>query len=324
MFTYLSIAPLVYSSFLGNILSDISNQPRDILKKIKNTKARTFLMNEFENKDAYSNDDDNFEKGLIPDTDWLPAVFWDKVKVIDTNTANQTNFNTLLSLLRLNRINYNGFHDYIFSLGAGRKLDQAIPRFAIERSKTHPVMVILFNPVGGCGKLNETDIHQYINTICHHTEIPLHLTIIDTSFSFLPHPLPTQFFDSIKWYKRIFILDFISREYNIDIFTALKSTYGQYKKIIYINGILNFIKSISTNNRDLIDVYTLQGVSLLNFTGPCYNKDEQLDTCPINTLTYHAFTNNTIMRNKIKSIVKNVYPKKRSARSRHQHSMRRK
>ena len=60
-----------------------------------------------------------------------------------------------MTLCKTYQIRYDDFDEYVFSLGASTRLDHALPKFVIERSKTKRVLVILFNPDGmGWGKIN--------------------------------------------------------------------------------------------------------------------------------------------------------------------------
>lgn len=318
MYKYAKIDPLIYPKNVMTYILSLGGKDRKELQDIPDQEIKTFLQQELDNPDNYNQDDENsIKRGIIPEEDWLTRVFWNKATVLYRNMVNNINGDALMALCRTHHIRYDDFDEYVFSIGAATRLDHALPKFVIERSKTKRVLVILFNPNGmAWGIITKSDIDLYISTICHE-EFNLNLTIIDTSFDFYSNPLSTQFFTPIKRHKRIFVLDFHVYEYNLSIFIALKSYYKYNKNILYINGYSDFVRSISTNNNDLIDVYKLKGVTKTNWTGPCYYDKK---SCPINTLSYHDFTNNTIMRNKIKSLVKGRYLKKHSHSKHKRHS----
>ena len=323
MFKYFTINPLFYPNSVMNYILTFGGQDRNVLQDISDNELKTFLQKELDNPDNYNkNDENSIKRGIIPEEYWLTPLFWNKVTVLYHTKMNKINFDAFMSLCKSNDIHYYDFDDYVFSIGAAKRLDHALPKFVIERSTSKRVLVILFNPDSmGWGKINKSDIDRYINTIWH-KDSHLNLTIIDTSFNFNSNPLSSQFFNTIirNPAKRIFVMDFISGVYNPSIFIALTSYYKKYKNILYINGFQYLIRSISTNNHDLIHVYDeLKGVNTTNWTGPCYYDKEN---CPINKLSYRDFTTNTIMRNKIKSIVR--YPKKHARSKRKRHSMRRK
>jgi hypothetical protein len=314
MYRYVTINPIVYPKSVISYILSLGGLDRQALQDIKDQEMKTFLQVEFDNPDNYNQEDErSIERGIIPEEEWLTLAFWSKADVFYRHRENTINGDALMTLCKTEHIRYDDFDTYVFSIGAAKRLDHALPKFVIERSKSNRVLVILFNPDDKeWGKTTKSDIDLYIRTICQSDSI-LHLTIIDTSFIFHSHPLSTVFFTPIvrHRHKRIFVLDFASGDYNPSIFIALKSYYTRHTTIRYINGYSPLIRSISTNNHDLIDVYKLKGVTQTNWTGPCYYNDRH--NCPINTLSYHDFTTNTIMRSKIKSLVKGgTYTKKRS------------
>ena len=297
MYRYLYIYPIEYPKSVSHYIENWTGKK---IESIPNDDIKTFLTDELKKKENYEKDEEcsRYVDSIIPEDYYcLSKMFWDKAMVLNNRIENKMNFYVLMTFMGQNDIDYRHFDDYIFSIGAATRLDHALPKFVIDRSKTKRVLVILFNPDGmGWGKINKSDIDRYINTL---TDSELKLTVIDTSFNFHSKPLSTEFFNTIVRDKSIFVLDFISGEYNPGIFIALKSHYGLKTNIRYVNGFKNFVRTLSTNNRDLINVYELEGVTHLNWKGPCYYEN---DSCPINTLSYDDFRTNATMTTKIKSV----------------------